>query len=643
MNKIKRRHFIASLAATTGYSLIVSAPNSAQAAPRKRDIVKHNKPFDVNVEGRTMKKVKLECDVLVAGGGLAGVCAALSAARHGKKVVLVQDRSRLGGNSSSEIKMHPLGVNPERMGWREGGIIEELKLENAANNPQLSWEMWDLLLYDKCVSQKNITLLLDTSLCAVEKSGNEISKVYARSDSTWRIYEVSAKIFVDCTGDSRLAAEAGAELMSGRDGSKKYGESLADFDPIGTRQGSTILFTSKLHDKPMPFKAPSWAKKITPEHMQFRKVEGDGLGYGYWWIELGGDGDAIGDTEKIRFELLSIVLGVWDYIKNSGKYPEVANRAIESISMLPGRRDTFRIVGERIMTQHDIEGKWKDFDDAVAVGGWSMDDHPAKGFYASDRHPCRQFPVKSSYNIAFSSLYSKDIPNLMMAGRNISCSHVAFTTTRVMSTTSAMGQAVGTAAAMCIDLNLTPSQLRHDKENLKNLQQTLLRDDQTILGVKNEDVSDLARSSIITASDSANGTKPTNVLTGVTIDMRGSVANRWEASIKSKPSLKLSWKHSVKISSVQFSFFSGCGRLSQSLSNYLLKTMHRGAQKELARDFNIVAILEDSSERVVAQVRDNFQRLVRVAFEPLSVKALRVDFIATNGANNVAVNEVRVY
>lgn len=168
-------------ASMLGYSLIVSAPASASAKGVGKIFGKPEKTFGgrfVN-DGKTMEKLAVECDVLVAGGGLAGVCAALSAARHGKKVVLVQDRSRLGGNSSSEIKMHPLGVNSPRTGWREGGIIEELKLANAANNPQLAWEMWDFLLYDKCVSEKNITLLLDTSLCGADVSDGKITRAYA--------------------------------------------------------------------------------------------------------------------------------------------------------------------------------------------------------------------------------------------------------------------------------------------------------------------------------------------------------------------------------------------------------------------------------------------------------------------------------
>lgn len=489
--KFGRRGFLASAAASMlGYSVVVKAPQVlARPLPSDENSARLQKiqaPKDAkNLAGEFfMKRVDLKCDLLVAGGGLAGISAALSAARKGKKVILVQDRSRLGGNSSSEVRMHPLGVNPERVGWREGGIIEELKLENAAHNPQLAWEMWDFILYDKCVSQPNLTLILDATLYKTETDGDKITAAWVRSDTTLQGYRIEAEIFVDATGDCRLGMEAGAEIMTGREGVDAYGESLADFDEIGTRQGSTLMITSRLHDKPMPFVPPSWAKKITPEQMKFRSIKGDGLSYGYWWIELGGVYDAIRDNEMLRFELLSIVMGVWDYIKNSGKYEGVENRALETIGMLPGRRDTNRIRGEHLMTQHDIEGKWKEFDDSVAVGGWSMDDHPAKGFYASDRHPCRQKGHVPCYNIPFSSLYSNKVKNLMMAGRNISCSHVAFSSTRVMSTCAAVGQAVGTAAVICVDDKITPAQLRANSEKVKQLQQTLLRDDQTILGLK---------------------------------------------------------------------------------------------------------------------------------------------------------------
>lgn len=257
-------------ASMLGYSVVVKAPQVlARPLPSDENSARLQKiqaPKDAkNLAGEFfMKRVDLKCDLLVAGGGLAGISAALSAARKGKKVILVQDRSRLGGNSSSEVRMHPLGVNPERVGWREGGIIEELKLENAAHNPQLAWEMWDFILYDKCVSQPNLTLILDATLYKTETDGDKITAAWVRSDTTLQGYRIEAEIFVDATGDCRLGMEAGAEIMTGREGVDAYGESLADFDEIGTRQGSTLMITSRLHDKPMPFVPPSWAKKLLP-------------------------------------------------------------------------------------------------------------------------------------------------------------------------------------------------------------------------------------------------------------------------------------------------------------------------------------------------------------------------------------------
>lgn len=267
-NKIGRRNFLAASAATVlGYSAIITAPQvlarplpSDENSKRLAKLQPKSAPGSAEGE-KLMRRADLECDLLVAGGGLSGIAAALSAARAGKKVILVQDRSRLGGNSSSEIRMHPLGVNPGVTGWREGGIIEELKLENAAHNPQLAWEMWDFILYDKCATEPNLTLMLDSTLYRVETSGRNIEAVWVRSDTTRNIYRIKAKIYVDSTGDSRLAMEAGAEVMSGREGSKAFGESLADFDEIGTRQGSTLMISMRKHDKPMPFTPPPWAKK----------------------------------------------------------------------------------------------------------------------------------------------------------------------------------------------------------------------------------------------------------------------------------------------------------------------------------------------------------------------------------------------
>src|SRR4029077_16058643 len=194
-----------------------------------------------------MRLVELDTDVLVAGGGLAGVCAALAAARNGAKVVLVQDRSRLGGNSSSEVKMHVVGANCHkgRSGWREGGLLEEIRLDDAANNPQRCWELWDLLLYDKVVSEPNITLLLDTAVYSAEVKDGLIQSVTARCDRTEHLYHIRARMCCDCTGDSRLGLEAGAEMAGGHEAREEFGESLAAKTADRQTQGCSILFTAR--------------------------------------------------------------------------------------------------------------------------------------------------------------------------------------------------------------------------------------------------------------------------------------------------------------------------------------------------------------------------------------------------------------
>ena len=249
-----------------------SARHASAAAPGAHPdcerIAPANRPVRAQAEPK-MHLVNLDTDLLVAGGGLAGVCAAVSAARHGARVVLVQDRSRLGGNSSSEVKMHVVGANQHtsRPGWREGGILEELRLADAVNNPQRSFELWDLLLYDKVVSEPNITLLLETALYSAAVKNSRITEVMARCDKSENLYHIRAKIFCDCTGDSRLGLEAGADMRSGREARSEYDEPLAPEQPDNRTLGSSVLFTSRLYHEAMPFTAPSWARKVNRQQL----------------------------------------------------------------------------------------------------------------------------------------------------------------------------------------------------------------------------------------------------------------------------------------------------------------------------------------------------------------------------------------
>ena len=591
-----------------------------------------------------MQLMEMACDVLVAGGGLAGVCAALAAARNGARVVLVQDRARLGGNSSSEVKMHVVGANCHkgRPGWRESGIIEELRLEDAVRNPQRCFELWDLLLYDKIISEPNISLLLDTAVFAAEMNGSVIGSVLARCDTSERIYRIRANVYCDCTGDSRLALEAGAEIRYGRESRAAFGESLAPEVPDEQTMGSSILFTSREHDRPMPFRPPAWARKVTAEHLKFRST--NAWEYGYWWIEWGGELSTIQDNDRIRFELLSIVMGVWDYIKNSGNHPASANWALDWVGMLPGRREARRLIGDYTLRQQDLLSG--DFSDAVAIGGWPMDDHPPGGFDRPDLPPANQVRIPRVYDIPLRCLYSRNVSNLIMAGRNISATHVALSSTRVMATCSVIGQAAGTAAALCARARTTPHDFARSAENVRWLQQVLLRDDQTIRDLRNEDRDDLARLASVCASAESPGTPSANVINGVTRDIPGGSINRWSAPQGPGGAwIELSWPKPQSISCVQITFDSGFAReLTLSASDDVNEGIIRGPQPETVKDYEIQHRPDAGGEfRELVEVRGNHQRLKRHVFQPVKTEAIRVHVSATNGDALARIFEIRCY
>lgn len=655
---LSRRGFLAGLGASgfAGYSVMVSAGNLSEATAAEATPEQIREAFETiappgeramnRFEGEpNMALVDLECDLLVAGGGPAGVCAAVAAARNGAKVVLVQDRSRLGGNSSSEVKMHIVGANNHRgrPGWREGGLIEEFRLDDAVNNPQRSWELWDLLLYDKIVSEPNITLLLDSVVYAADVKEGAIQRVMARCDKTEHLYRVKAKLYADCTGDSRLALEAGATIRWGHESRDEFEESLAWDEPSRETLGSSVLFTARDFGKPMPYTPPKWARKVTKDQLRFRPV--GTWEYGYWWIEWGGRFDTIRDNERIRFELLAIVTGVWDYIKNSGEQPGSANWALDWVGMVPGKRESRRIEGDHILTQQDLMGLNGDVPDAAAIGGWGLDEHPPGGFDDSDQRPFVSIKLPEVYNIPLRSLYSREVSNLMMAGRNASCSHVAFTSTRVMATCAVMGQGLGTAAALCVKNRLTPRQLANDPERVFELEQALLRDDQTLKNRRNQDPADLARRASVTASGVYQTSRPENVVDGYVRDMEGEMEHRWIGPMTNDGAwLELTWDEPQRISCVQITFDTGFHReLTLTSADSHNSHMIRAAQPETVRDYAVLVRSADGAEKQVAAVTGNHQRLRRHDFEPVEAKSVRIQIAATNGGEQARIYEVRCY
>jgi hypothetical protein len=452
-----------------------------------------------------------EADLCVVGGGMAGLSAALSAARHGARVVLMHDRPVLGGNASSEIRVHVCGA--DRQGGidhvRETGIVEEIRLDNLCRNPTKSFAVWDAVLYEKALAEENLTLLLnctcqDAEMASAGGSGGagRIASVTGWQLTTQTYHTVRAALFADCSGDAILAPLTGAEFRVGREGQGEFGESFAPERADRRTMGMTCWFMAREHDAPQPFDPPAWARRFQRcDELPYGEgcCKAHALRMGYWWIELGGEADSIHDTERLRDELLPIAYGVWDHLKNHCPHNRdlAANWAIEWVNFLPGKRESRRYVGDYLLTQNDLAAGGQ-FDDVVAYGGWTMDDHHPAGFRAVELgekatifHGC-----PSPYGIPYRCLYSRNVENLFVGGRCISATHMALSSTRVMATCSVMAQAMGTAAAMAVRLGTGP---RGVGEHVKALQQALLRDDCYLPGVARE-LSELNASADLTAS-----------------------------------------------------------------------------------------------------------------------------------------------
>lgn len=589
-----------------------------------------------------MEQKHLQTDIAVVGGGMAGVCCAIAAARSGAQVVLVHDRPMLGGNSSSEIRMHICGADcsgaRNDTDARETGILEELRLEDTVHNPQRSASMWDILLYDRVRTEPNITLLLNTCCHGVRMaSPSRIAALLASNLLSETEYTISAKIFVDCSGDGRLGKEAGAQFRTGREGRNEFGETLAPPRPDNKRLGSTILFITRQHNHPMPFVPPQWITRFpTCNHLPYRHH--NSWEYGYWWVEFGGSLDTITDGDLIRDKLLAFALGVWDHIKNSGQHPQSANWALEWIGFLPGKRESRRFVGEYVLNQRDIE-RGELFEDGVAYGGWPIDLHPPEGILSKEP-PAQQIHVPL-YNIPLRCLYSRNVQNLLFAGRNISATHVAFGSTRVMGTCSVMGQAVGTAAALCVREGILPFEL---KPHITALQQMLLKADAYIIGVTNSDKYDLARSAEVIASSETPEGKAINVINGVRRGV-GDHSNRWISDPrKGLPQwIELRFHEPVRIREVHLVFDTGLHRpLTLTHSDSYNARMIRGAQPETVRDYDL-QVIHGTSTKTVATVRGNYQRLRRHRFAPHSATALKLVVHATNGDPSARLFEIRAY
>lgn len=465
-----------------------------------------------------MKSLTEKYDVVVAGGGLAGVSAAVSAARHGSSVALVQDRPVLGGNSSSEVRVTPHGAAAFHGYARETGVISEVLVEDRARNHAIIREngwtnsVWDMILYDLVHRTENLTLHLNTPVLGVEVDQGRIVAAHAQVLNAELELRLEARIFIDCTGDGTLGALAGAEFRRGEEKADEFDEKMAPTEPGNATMGSSLHFKTVDTGRPVEFHAPEWAVRY--DDPSFFSDGGrliPTLESGYWWIEIGTPWDTLHENEEIRHELTRHVLGIWDYLKNRDPNwaPHAKNLALDWVGQVPGKRESRRLMGQHILTENDLR-RTTPFDDEVAFGGWYVDLHTDGGLLKEVAEPVTTARLKDPgtskgaaeyvgpFGIPMGSLISKDLANLFFAGRNISTTRVALGSTRVMGTAALLGQAVGTAAAL---LKSEKPDLRTEvSAEISTVQQTLLRDGCFLPGVANRDARDLALTATASSS-----------------------------------------------------------------------------------------------------------------------------------------------
>ncbi len=571
-----------------------------------------------------------EADFVVCGGGLAGVCAAVSAARHGVKVVLIQDRPVLGGNSSSEIRIGIKGAIGKNA--KETGIIEEMEMENLYRNPSRRYTMWDDVVLSTVLREPNIKLLLNTSVDGVKMDGDRIASVSAWNSTATTRYEVSGKIFADCTGDGVLRM-SGAKFRRGREDPKEFGETyLPAGNDSGTMGNTIMLQLRRTPGEDRPFRAPEWAYKFTekelPEPSAGRNVMCNGVrvnvkrtvpnSNSFWWVEYGGVIDTIGDANDIQLELKKIAYGAWDYIKH---HPDGRGKGwdLAWIGSLPGKRESTRFVGPHILSQGDILAKGR-FPDVVAYGGWTFDDHDPEAFW-NDDHISIEHAHVSPFGIPFRCVYSVNVPNLMFAGRNISVTHVGLSATRVMGTCALLGQAVGTAASLLVKNGILPAEL--DAGGIGELQDMLEEDDVMLPGRWRKPspltlaaLPDPGSESLTNGVDRSYAGKDN----GVWLEVGGSCGYSWPAPILA--------------SSVRIVFDTNLMRhrrmpVEEDFSRAVMPPM-------LARVFRL-EVRKSGEWSVCHEEKENFSRVRRISFEPAEIDAIRLVVEKTWGGEKAHV------
>ena len=346
----------------------------------------------------------------------------------------------------------------------------------------------------------------------------------------------------------------------------------------------------------------------------------------------------IEDGEAIRDELLKTVFGVWDHIKNGGKHG-AENYELEWVGFLPGKRESRRVLGDYVLKEQDCQNAAR-FEDTVAYGGWPMDVHVIEGFRSRSKEANEFLCLDDVYAIPYRCFYSRNVKNLMLAGRDISCSHMAFASTRVMGTCAVGGQAVGVAASMAAKRNVLPCEISAD---IRTLQQKLLRQDCYLPGIAKADPLDAAADAVVEASSWQCGAEPQNVLNGYSRTV-GAEKNYWQSESEAAPWLQLKLPQPRYPREVQLLFDSDLSReIMISLSEMHLAEQEKGTPSTLVKRFTLDFMLHGKVVDTMT-IHNNYQRRVPVRREtPISCDAVKLTIRETYGTRTPKVFEIRLY
>lgn len=408
-----------------------------------------------NPNAQTPKCPNASYDVVVVGGGIAGICAAISSARLGLKTALIHDRPVLGGNNSSEVRVH-LGAYANLPPYpRLGDVLAEFSPKSGGNAREASVYEDDLKM--KVVKEtKGLDLYLNQHVNGVvTNSEGRITAVVAQDTRKGGLQNFEGSWFVDCTGDGNLGFAAGADFRMGREAKSETNEPDAPEKADMITMGASVQWYAGKADGDAAFPTRPWMLKTINEQNCSPHLRGD------WWWEAGLGRDQIAEGEYIRDYGLLVAYSNWAFVKNGySKKESFADKELKWVAYNAGRRESRRLLGDFILDQNHL--RKKDFQpDGTCATTWTIDLHLPKTARESkfEGEPYQSNSLNEKiwpYPVPYRCLYSRNVPNLFMAGRDISVTHIALGTTRLMRTHGMMGEVVGMAASICKKHNCNP-------------------------------------------------------------------------------------------------------------------------------------------------------------------------------------------